>query len=216
MVGHVKSHVWFCVSAFSTSTRRARAARCSAERLRRRIIARVTPQEHSGRSEQAPTRRCREGAVHLEPSAEGRECEGGDGMAQRTGLVRVPPGSKGLESRQEPLERRVAPGPMPRGSQGLAEVGLKSPCQARRQPLIRTLLALQRAQKQAQVAVLHLWRRQPGRHRMLHIRRPPPSEAILSPGALWYQRSGMLSCSVLGHTLPLFPTSFVTFRSKCE
>ena len=109
--------------------------------------------------------------------------------------------------RQDPLERLVAPGPVPRGSQGLAEVGLKRPRWARRQPLIRTLLALQRAQKQAQVAVLHLWRRQPGRHRMLHILRPPLSEAILSPEALWYQRSGMLSCSVLGHTLPPFPTS---------
>jgi hypothetical protein len=216
MVGHVKSHVWLCVSAFSTSTRRARATHCSAERLRRRTIARVKHQEQSGHSEQALARRCREGAVHLEPSAEGRACDGGDGMAQRTGLVRVHPGSKGLERRQDPLERLVAPGPVPRGSQGLAEVGLKRPCQARRQPLIRTLLALQRAQKQAQVAVLHVWRRQPGRHRMLHILRPPPSEAILSPGSLWYQRSGMLSCSVLGHTLPPFPTSFVTFRSKCE
>ena len=128
--------------------------------------------------------------------------------------MRVHPGSTGLERRQDPLERRVAPGPVPRGSQGLAEVGLKSPCQARRQPLIRTLLALQRAQQQAQVAVLHLWRRQPGRHRMLHIRRPPPSEAILSPGALWYQRSGMLSCSVLGHTLPPFPTSLAPVSHK--
>jgi len=63
MVGHVKSHVWFCVSAFSTSTRRARAARCSAERLRRRTIERVKHQEQIGHSEQAPARRRRGGAV---------------------------------------------------------------------------------------------------------------------------------------------------------
>jgi hypothetical protein len=71
MVGHVKSHVSWCVAAFSTSTRRAHAAHGSAERLRRRTIARIKHQEQSGRSEQAPTLRCREGAVHLEPGAEG-------------------------------------------------------------------------------------------------------------------------------------------------
>jgi hypothetical protein len=83
--------------------------------------------------------------------------------------VRVPPGGKGLERRQDTLDRLVAPGPVPRGGPGLAEVVLKSPCQARRpgQPLVRPLLALQRAQQQAQVAVLHLLRRRPGRHRML-------------------------------------------------
>jgi hypothetical protein len=206
MVGHVKRHVWWGVSACSTSTRRTRAAHRSAERLRRRTIERVKHQKQIARIEQAPACRCSAGAVHLEPSAEGRACDGGDGLAQRTGLVRGHPGSKGLELRQDPLDRLVAPGPVPRGSQGWAEVWLKSPCQTRRQPLIRPLLALPRAQNQVQVAVLHLWRRSPGRHRMLQIL-PPTIRGHPVPRALWYQRSGILSCSVLGHTLPPFPTS---------
>src|SRR5712691_10577827 len=129
MVGHVKRHVWWCVSAFSTFTRRARAAHRSAARLRRRTIERVKHQEQSGRSEQAPALRCSAGAVHLAPSAEGRECDGGHGRTQRTGRVWVPPGGKGLERRQETLERLVAPGPVPLGGPGLEEGLLKSPCQ---------------------------------------------------------------------------------------
>jgi hypothetical protein len=63
--------MWLCVSAFSTSTRRALAAHRSAVRLRRRTIERVKHQEQIGRSEQAPALRCSAGAVHLEPGAEG-------------------------------------------------------------------------------------------------------------------------------------------------
>ena len=50
---------------------------------------------------------------------------------------------------------------MPLGGPGLTEVVLKILCQARcpGQPLVRPLRALQRAQKQVHVAVLHLLRR---------------------------------------------------------
>jgi hypothetical protein len=74
---------------------------------------------------------------------------------------------------------------VPLGGPGLTEVVLKILCQARcpGQPLVRPLRALQRAQKQVHVAVLHLLRRRLDRHCMLSILRLPPSEAILSPRA---------------------------------
>src|SRR5467141_1078272 len=122
MVGHVKRHVWLCVSAFSTSTRRARAAHRSAERLRRRTIERVNNQEQIGRIEQAPALRCSEGAVHLAPGAEGRECDGGHGMSQRKGLVRVHPGGKGVAEKSVPGEAPAA-GPYPPRSAESAETG---------------------------------------------------------------------------------------------
>ena len=91
--------------------------------------------------------------------------------------------------RQNALDRLIAPGPVPRGGQRLPEVLLKGPRQAGRpgQPLVGALLGLQIAQKQAQVAALHLFRCRTGRHRMLKILLDPPSQAILSSGAPWYQ-----------------------------
>ena len=74
MVGNVKSHLWWCVSAFIHPTRSCRA------------IERVNHQEQIGRIEQAPALRCGESAVHLEPGAEGRECDDGHGMSQRKGV----------------------------------------------------------------------------------------------------------------------------------
>src|SRR5512145_1971675 len=83
----------------------------------------------------------------------------------RKPFVRVHLDGKGLEMRQDALDGLVAPGPAPLGRQRLPEVLLKGARQAGRpgQSLLRALLAWQRAQKQAQVAVLHLWRRRPGR-----------------------------------------------------
>ena len=125
--------------------------------------------------------------------------------------MRVHLDGKGLEMRQDALDGLVAPGAAPLGRQRLPEVLLKGVRQAGRpgQSLLRALLALQIAQKQAQVAVLHLWRRRPGRHRMLQILLDPPSEAILSPRAPRHQRPCILSWSVLGHAPPPFPRLFV-------
>ena len=60
------------------------------------------------------------------------------------------PGGKGLEMRQDALDRLVAPGPAPFGGQGLAEVLLKGPRQAGRpgEPLVGALLSLQVPKKQ--------------------------------------------------------------------
>src|SRR5262245_43565112 len=101
------------------------------------------------------------------------------------------PGGKGLEMRQDALDRLVAPGPAPLSGERLPEMLLKSPRQAGRpgESLIGALLALQIAQKERQIAALHLLRRRTGRHRMLKILLHPPSEAILSPRAPWHQRS---------------------------
>jgi hypothetical protein len=114
--------------------------------------------------------------------------------------MRVHPGGKGLEMGQDPLDCLVAPGPAPRGRQGLPEVLLKGPCQAGcpGEPLVGPFLGLQIAQQQAQVAALHLLRRRTGRHRMLKILRHPPSEAILSPHALWHQRPCILFVQCFG------------------
>jgi len=92
--------------------------------------------------------------------------------------------------RQDTLDGLVAPGPAPLGGQRLAEVLLKGSHQAGRpgEPLVRALLGLQVPKKQTEIAALHLLRCRTGRHRMLKILRDPPSEALLSPGALWHQR----------------------------
>src|SRR5262245_39262272 len=108
MVGNVKSNVWWCVSVLSTSTRLALVAYRSAECLRRRNIECVNHQEQIGRVEQAPALRCSEGAVLLEPCAEGRECDGGYGMFQGKGRGRGHRGGHALEVRQDTLDRLVA------------------------------------------------------------------------------------------------------------
>jgi hypothetical protein len=77
--------------------------------------------------------------------------------------------------RQDPLERLVAPGPVPLGGQRLPEVLLKGSREAGclGNPLIRPLLRCHRAEKQTQVAALHLLRCRTRRHRMLKILRHP-------------------------------------------
>ena len=62
----------------------------------------------------------------------------------------VYPGGKGLEMRQNALDRLVAPGSAPLGGQDLPEVLLKSPGQAGcpGEPLVGPFLGLQIAQKQ--------------------------------------------------------------------
>src|SRR5262245_303777 len=122
-------------------------------------------------------------------------------MPEREGLVRMHQGGKGLEMRQDALDRLVAPCPAPLSGERLPEMLLKSPRQAGRpgESLVGALLGLQIPEKQVQITALHLLRRWTGRHRMLKILLHPPSEAILSPRAPRHQRPRILSCSVLGH-----------------
>ena len=122
--------------------------------------------------------------------------------------MRVHPGGKGLEMGQNALDRLVALGSAPLGGQGLPEVLLKGPgqagCPASRWSVPSSAC---RAQKQAQVAALHLLRRRTGGDGMLQILLDPPSQAC-PPARCGTSAPEFFRAVFWGTLHPLFPASF--------